>query len=125
MKVIAKVELNLSNIKAIEVASRIALERTADTILDELKAMGVIPKDVGTLEESGHVEQAIEWVYSIVFNTPYARRLYWHPEYNFRTDKSPNAKGLWMQDFIDGYKFPWVCETYMRFLKEEAGGLIQ
>jgi hypothetical protein len=33
----------------------------------------------------------IEW------RTPYARRLYYNPEYNFSKDKNPNAGGLWFE----------------------------
>jgi|SRR5690625_784733 len=29
--------------------------------------------------------------------TPYARRLYYNPQYNFSTDKNPNARGLWWE----------------------------
>lgn len=125
MRIKATVTIDNTKVKQLEDASYRALRRTAKALLDESKAMGVIPKNVGTLEESGYIEEFTLSVYQIVFSTPYARRLYWHPEYNFRTDKNPNAKGLWMQDFIDGYKFSWVCETYVKFLKEEAGGLIE
>jgi hypothetical protein len=33
----------------------------------------------------------IEW------RTPYARRLYYNPQYNFSKDKNPNAGGLWFE----------------------------
>jgi hypothetical protein len=38
------------------------------------------------------------------FSTPYARRLYFHPEYNFSTKENPHAKGMWMEDWIKGGK---------------------
>ncbi|MCP1285381.1 minor capsid protein [Bacillus sp. S0635] len=56
-----------------------------------------IPKDTGELERSsirfsklgeGH----IEW------NTKYARRLYYNPQYNFSHDINPNAMGLWFEE---------------------------
>ncbi|HDR7795314.1 TPA: minor capsid protein [Bacillus luti] len=55
-----------------------------------------IPKDTGELENSsirfskigeGH----LEW------NTIYARRLYYNPEYNFSRDINPNAAGMWFE----------------------------
>lgn len=33
----------------------------------------------------------------LVWDTPYSRRLYWNPEYNFSTDKNPNAGGKWFE----------------------------
>lgn len=60
----------------------------------------------------------------IVFDTPYARRLYWHPEYDFRQDKNQYAGGLWMQTYIDGDKRHFVKETYGKFLKQLGGGLV-
>lgn len=33
----------------------------------------------------------------LVWDTPYSRKLYWNPEYNFSTDKNPNAGGNWFE----------------------------
>jgi Minor capsid protein len=33
----------------------------------------------------------------IVWQTPYAKRLYYNPQYNFSKDKNPNARGLWFE----------------------------
>ncbi|MBD5797198.1 minor capsid protein [Bacillus pseudomycoides] len=56
-----------------------------------------IPKDTGELERSSirfsrPGEGHIEW------NTPYARRLYYNPPYNFSHDVNPNAMGLWFEE---------------------------
>lgn len=31
------------------------------------------------------------------WDTPYARRLYYNPQYNFQKDENPNARGLWFE----------------------------
>ncbi|MFV0394666.1 MAG: minor capsid protein [Coprobacillaceae bacterium] len=123
MKVNVKVKLYPDKVKALETASKSAMEKTADAILTDITTRQVVPRDSGTLEGSGHVVK-IDDVYSIIFSTPYARRLYWHPEYNFRTDKNPNAQGKWMDYYMSGEGLEWVITTYMTFLKEFAGGLI-
>lgn len=41
---------------------------------------------------------------SIVSSTPYARRLYFHPEYHFDTGENPNARGRWYADWLPGGK---------------------
>lgn len=33
----------------------------------------------------------------LIWNTPYARRLYYNPQYDFSTDVNPNAQGLWFE----------------------------
>lgn len=53
-----------------------------------------IPRDTGALETSSQIasnEKQLSW------NTPYARRLYWNPQYNFSKDSNPNARGLWFE----------------------------
>lgn len=55
-----------------------------------------IPKDQGDLERSSITwsvfdEGHLEW------RTPYARRLFYNPQYNFSKDTNPNASGLWAE----------------------------
>lgn len=33
----------------------------------------------------------------IRWSTPYSRRLYYNPQYNFSKDKNPNAGGMWFE----------------------------
>lgn len=127
MKVTAKVTLNQSALKQLEQIKQQALEKTAEAVLTDLVTSGVIPKDKGELERSGFVDltEIKRGIAYIVFDTPYARRLYWHPEYNFRTDKNPNAQGKWMEAYHAGDKREWVIETYGKFLKMLSKGLIK
>lgn len=39
---------------------------------------------------------------TLVSSTPYARRLYFHPEYNFDKGENPNAGGKWLKDWLSG-----------------------
>lgn len=41
---------------------------------------------------------------TLVSSTPYARRLYFHPEYHFDKGENPHAKGKWLEDWIPGGK---------------------
>jgi hypothetical protein len=56
-----------------------------------------IPKDTGNLEGSALLSSNIGKG-RIFWNTPYARKLYYNPQYNFSHDKNPNAKGLWFEE---------------------------
>lgn len=54
----------------------------------------------------------------IVSDTPYARRLYFHPEYNFYKGANPNAGGLWFEPYITGRKKEFVSKTFAKLLKK-------
>ena len=118
---------NNQNIKKLEQAKRRALMMTGEALKTEVINMQVVPKDTGELERSGFIDESKleRLVISLVFDTPYARRLYWHPEYNFRQDINPNARGMWLEPFITGDKKDWVKETFIKFFRQEAKGLIK
>lgn len=40
----------------------------------------------------------------IRYRTPYARRLYYHPEYNFSQEKNPDAGAYWFERMKQQYK---------------------
>jgi hypothetical protein len=44
----------------------------------------------------------------IVWNTPYARRLYYNPQFNFSKDRNPNARGLWFESAKAQHKSSWI-----------------
>jgi len=122
-----KVDIKLypDRIRKLQDASQQAFELTVQAVLTDMRQSQTVPKDKGELERSGFVEIDVKsMVAHIIFDTPYARRLYWHPEYNFRQDKNQYAGGLWMQTYIDGPKKEFVKDTYGKFLKQLGGGLI-
>lgn len=55
-----------------------------------------IPLDMGDLKASVLIHSDFENG-EVVWKTPYARRLYWNPEFNFSKAKNPNASGLWFE----------------------------
>lgn len=124
MKIKGKLKLNPQAIKKIEDAAIKALPLTMESMKTEINNMQVVPKETGNLEES--VKTGVEKGKGYIsYNTPYARRLYYHPEYNFRTDKNPNAQGRWMDSFIHGPKKDWLTKAYGEFLKRLSGGVIK
>lgn len=126
MRIEVNIKLDNQKIAKLEEAYLKALEMTAEAILSDIRTSAVVPKDTGELERSGFVDLSDikNAIARIVFDTPYARRLYWHPEYNFRTDKNVNAKGKWMEDYLSGEKKQFVIDTYSKFLKMLGKGLI-
>lgn len=124
---IIKVDIKLypDKIKKLKEVSQKAFGLTVEAVLSDVRTYQTVPKDTGELERSGFPEiEAKNMVARIIFDTPYAKKMYWHPEYNFCKDKNQLAGGLWMQTYIDGPKKDFVKNTYKEFLRQLGGGLI-
>ena len=107
MQVKSTVKMNMPRIRQLTGAAIKALELTAEALHTEVVQAQVMPRDTGNLQnESTFVDysQSARGKASLVSSTPYARRLYYHPEYNFQTDENPNAQGEWYKDWLPGGK---------------------
>lgn len=124
MKVNVKVTLNQAALKRLDQIQQQAIEMTAEAVRTDIVASQVVPKQIGELERSGHVVPE-KGKAKLVYDTPYARRLYWHPEYDFRTDKNSNARGKWMEPYYAGEKKKFVQQTFAKFIKQLSKGLIK
>ena len=113
------VRLNHVNIALINKELDRTLIETADATKSDLIDSQTMPFDTGALQNrSTFVDKSnvSKGIVSIVSDTPYARRLYYHPEYNFQTDKNPNAGGLWFHPYIDGNKCKFCQNAFKRIL---------
>ena len=121
----SKVKLNFPKIRQISQAQVTALEQTAEALHTEVVQAQVIPFDTGNLQnESTFVDytDSGNGRVSLVSSTPYARRLYFHPEYHFRTDENPNARGKWYDDWLPGGVNANFCrEAYKKIYRRLAG----
>ena len=107
IKVNSTVKLNFPKINQLTRAQVAALEQTAEDLHTEVEQAQVFPRDTGALQnESTFVDtsESSHGKVSIISSTPYARRLYFHPEFHFKKDKNPNAKGKWYEDWLPGGK---------------------
>ena len=105
IKVKPSVKLNMPKIRQLTQAQVTALEQTAEALHTEVIQDQVFPFDTGNLQnESTFVDysESGKGKVSIVSSTPYARRLYFHPEYHFQKGENPNARGKWYTDWLPG-----------------------
>lgn len=119
-----KVKLNSANMARLNDWMIEALEMTAEQTMTDIVTAQVMPFDVGTLQnESTSVDRSEikQGKARIVSNTPYARRLYFHPEYNFNTANNPNARGKWLDEWADGKYTERIQRNYAQFLKRVGG----
>ena len=116
----AKVKLNYQNINLVKSIAKESLLKTADAIKTDLIIGQTMPFDTGALQNrSGFVDKSEigKGKTSIVFDTPYARRLYYHPEYNFKKEKNANAGGMWFEPYINGDKKDLPRKYFEKFMK--------
>ena len=103
VKVSSTIKLNEAKLKELTRQQYISLAQTADAVLTDLRDSQTMPFDTGNLQnDSTFIDdsQKEQGRVSVVSSTPYARRLYYHPEYNFRTTNNPNAGGKWFEPYI-------------------------
>lgn len=124
MKVKSTVKLNMSRIQELNQAAVSALERTAEALHTEVVQAQVMPFETGHLQEDAtfvEYKNSAQGKVSIISSTPYARRLYYHPEYNFQTDENPFAGGEWFKPWLPGsVSAGFAKEAFQRFYKKEA-----
>lgn len=125
MRVNSRVTLNMGRIKQLSRTAVTALEQTAEALHTEVVQAQVMPFDTGNLQnESTFVDysKSKEGKVTLVSSTPYARRLYYHPEYQFSKDENLNASSKWYKDWLKkGSKADFAKETYKNLYKRLGG----
>lgn len=131
IKVSSKIKISMPVINQLSDAAVTALEQTAEALHTEVVQAQVVPRRDGALQnEKMFVDKSRskDGKVSIIHEGPYARRLYFHPEYKFNTgpweetinhkdgsvshlthEGNPNAKGKWFEDWDEGGKYENFC----------------
>ncbi len=118
MKVTSKVYVG--KVKQIDNKAIQCLVETADALKSDLIQSQTMPFDTGAMQNrSTFVDDSNKnrGVVRIVTDTPYARKMYYHPEYNFQRGKNANAGGLWFEPYINGNKKDFAKNTFARLMK--------
>ena len=115
-------KLNQPAIEAIQRAMQDAALEAMGLLRTEVTTAQVMPFDTGTMQNgrTAVVQDVLpDTVHTaLVTDTPYARRLYHHPEYHFQTGKNANARGKWLHDWLPGgAQEHWLQTTYESALK--------
>ena len=105
LDVLSSIDLDFGAIEELEENAIIALEQTTDALLTEIKTSQVMPFDTGNLQNEStfaDYSESNKGATHIVSSTPYARRLYYHPEYNFSKKENQSAGGEWFDPWLKG-----------------------
>lgn len=103
-----------------DIAANIEKRRQkAQVVLDQqiLKdSNNYAPMDTGELVRSAIRSSRIGQG-QIIYDTPYSRRLYYNPQYNFSRDVNPRAQGLWFEAAKAAHLQEWLS-----IVAKEMGG---
>lgn len=117
-----KLKINETKLQKIEEVKNKALYQTMDALKTDVIQSQVMPFDTGTMQnESTYVTRPKlqnRSKVTLITRTPYAARLYYHPEYNFQKTNNQNAKGQWLEDYISGSKKDFCQEKFTEFFKK-------
>lgn len=109
MKIVTEVRINSRVVKSMENAAFKAAQTAIEDTLTEIRNAQVMPFDTGDMQnkqtftdvrKNGNYIDAM-----IIVDAPQARRLYYHPEYNFQTVNNPNAGAGWFEMWGEGGKY--------------------
>ena len=119
VQVTSRIILDQSAIGRLDKVAIECIALTADATLTELRDRRAMPFDTGNLQnDSTFVDDSQQGKASIVSSTPYARRLYFHPEYNYRRNNNGNAGGRWFDSFLND---DFIVKAYAMLLKQRGG----
>lgn len=120
------INLNFPRIKQLTQAQSQALEQTAEALHTEVVQAQVFPFDTENLQnESTFVDcsESSRGQVTLASTAPYARRVYFHPEYHFQTKENPNARGLWYEDWLPGGSKDQFCQKAYKEIYRRIVGL--
>jgi len=139
MKAFSSFKLNRTALRTIDKAAARALAKTAEALHTEVVQAQVVPRDTGRLQNTAFYiddSRAMSGEVRLVQSTPYARRLYFHPEYNFhqhvwtdgngRHEGNAHAKGHWFEDWLRGGTHEdFAVMAFATMLRREGSDVIE
>ena len=120
----SKIKLNFPKIRQLDRATITSLEKTLAALHTEVVIAQVMPFRSGNMQNDNTFEnysKSKQGKASLVTSTPYARRMYFHPEYNFNTSENAHARGNWYEYWISGKNKDFCEKAFSQFYKKEAG----
>lgn len=116
-----EIKINIASIDAIRAAIKAAALATMEAVKTDVIAAQVVPFDTGKMQNSqftAQTEQGDELHTTLTTDADQARKLYFHPEYNFQRGKNANAGAGWYDPWVSGEKADFAPSVFAEELKE-------
>ena len=118
-----EIKLDEAALARLDGAAKAAALETVEAVKTDLVSSQTMPFDTGAMQGSLHTEQfdAADESHTVLqTDGPQARRLYFHPEYNFQRGKNPNAGAAWYGPYeAGGVKERFIPDTFAARMKEK------
>lgn len=118
-----KVEISQTAAAGLRQAIERAAAATVEELYSEVVSAQVMPFDTGDMQNNRTTTSLSSTeggaTACLMTDSPQARRLYYHPEYNFQTVNNPNARGRWLEPWISGDKKGFLPDTFCDQLRKE------
>lgn len=116
-----KVTLNKAVIQRISDAAKAAAVDTMEQLCTDLVSSKTMPYNLGDMQNNQTFVDSTESGAVLITGSPQARRLYYHPEYNFQHGTNKNAGAYWLEPYISGDKKNFIRDKYTELFRRRAG----
>lgn len=107
----------------LEEAKRRALEQTIEALHTKVVRSEIMPRDGGAMQNEKtfvDVSDSVNGRVHLITEGPYARRLYYHPEYHYQTYENAFAQGKWLSPWLPGGRQDkFAAETFAKLMRRE------
>lgn len=119
----SRVIIDHGRIRQLTEAAVRALEMTGEALHTEVVQAQVIPRRDGDLQNTTFcdISDSANGIVTLVSQMIYARRMYYHPEYEFSTAENPNARGRWYEKWISGSEKDFAKNAFKEFYRRNGG----
>lgn len=115
------IKLDYAKIKRIEKAALESAAEVLEVMYTDLANSQTMPFDTGDMQNNQTFVESTDTGAVLITGSPQARRLYYHPEYNFQRGKNANAGAYWLEPYISGNKKEFVQAEFIEIFRRRAG----
>lgn len=116
-----KITLDMQAIKKLENAACASSVVAMEQVASDLVSSQTMPFDTGDMQNNQTFIDKTDNGATLVTGSPQARRLYYHPEYNFQRGKNKNAGADWLEPYVTGDKKNLAKEAFIADFKKRTG----
>lgn len=114
------IKLDHARIRQIEQAALASASEALEAVYTDLVSAQTMPFDTGDMQNNQTFVDKTDSGAVLVTGSPQARRLYYHPEYNFQRGKNSKAGAKWLEPYISGEKKDFAADEFTAAFKRRA-----
>lgn len=116
------IKLDYAKIRQIEQEALASASESLEALYTDLtNETGTMPFDTGDMQNNQTFVESTDTGAVLITGSPQARRLYYHPEYNFQRGKNKNAGAYWLEPYISGNKKDLVKAEFTEIFRRRTG----